>query len=517
LPKPKIDPIEPTKYVEPLEPVPSGIEMSADFSMSPLALGLGNTSAAFPVPGQPLMGPIGLAPERIPQLTEAEMLEVLTTSTNTLNRQQQKTSAWNPDALIQAKGYDALDAMKTLAAYYTPVHLLVASILFKQWKVVPKVNGKVVDSATPRYAKAAEIADFIQYACQNIMDTKSGYERQDFREVVGYAVETGIHIGHSVQQIQYRRIQEDGPHRNKFGLQRFIQHPAKSVRFNLDPHTDQIRSLNIYSPIGGYYNELAREKFLVYTFRPQNGLPYGLGLARPCYKHAFAIDTLTRLLGDALQRFGMGFLKATVTNPSQDYIQKVQQLLNQVANGQPLVIPDGLIVELLSLAGGGLDPIEKAIRYHGEQISSHILGQTLTTSTGGSSGSYALASVHQGTQKYFTGFPRRDIEIRFEHQLFTQLVILNYGEEYLDCVPGLDLGVYDHEEAAMVADYVKKYIDGGVLNPNEVFIRGLANFPPFDPSTKMESVLPDRIQERITVAETPDGKAAQTTTSSGGA
>ena len=116
------------------------------------------------------------------------------------------------------------------------------------------------------------------------------------------------------------------------------------------------------------------------------------------------------------------------------------------------------------------------------------------------------------TQKYFTGFPRRDIEIRFEHQAITQLVIKNFGVGDLDCVPSLDLGVYDHEEAAMVADYMKTYIDGGVLNPNEAFIRDRANLPPFDPSTPMESVLPDKKQERIQVQENPDG--SQVTTSS---
>ena len=486
----------------------NGIQFSSTSSISPV--NLGNTSLAFPTPGMAPLGPFGYAPEPVlPKMTDAELLECLTRSPNAIIRQAMKTSAYNPDALIQAKGYDVLDAMKTMAAYLTPLHLLVACTLHKEWRVVPKVNGKIVDSSNPRYEKAAEIAAFVNYCCQNIVDVKSGYDRQDFRSVIYYMMETGCHIGHSVQEIQYRRIGE-GQYKGKLGFQRFVYREAKYVRFNLDPYTDQILSLNLQTPLGGYQNYLEREKFLIYTFRGQKSLPFGLGIARPCYKHTFAIDTLTRLLGDALQRFGMGFLKATVTNPSKEFMTAVQSLLLQVANGQPLVLPPGIDVELLSLAGGGLDPIEKAIRMHMEQISSHILGQTLTTSTGGSAGSYALASVHQGTQKYFTGFPRRDIEVQFELQPFTQLVIKNFGVEYLDCVPGLDLGVYDHEEAAMVANYTGVYVDKGVLNPNEVEIRNRAGLWPYDPNTPSISILPDKKQERITVEENPDGSKVTT-------
>jgi phage gp29-like protein len=229
---------------------------------------------------------------------------------------------------------------------------------------------------------------------------------------------------------------------------------------------------------------------------------------------------VVRLLGEALQRFGMGFLKATVKNPSAAFIATVQKVLLNVANGEPLVITPEIEVELLSLAGGGLDPIQKALQWHGDQISAQILGQTLTTSTGGSSGSYALASVHVGTQKYFTGFPRRDLEVRVEHQAFTQLIIKNMGDEYLDVVPGLDLGVYDHEEAAMVADYLKTGIDGGMFNPNETWMRDRMNVPPYDPATPKESILPDRIQERIVVNESPTagpGNSKTTNTDTGGA
>ena len=495
--------------IEQIKEPGEGVQMTANFSVGNLGLGALGT-AAFPMLSLPPMGPLGVAPEVVlPEFTREELVNALAYSPNALNRMAQKLTAYNPDALIQNKGYGEMDRLRTMAVYMTPLHLLVASTLCKEWSIRAKVNGKIADSTNPRFEAAMMCQRFINYCCRNIMDIESGYDRQDFREVVSAALENGTHIGHSVQEIQYRSIQE-GEFKGKLGLQRIIYRPHQNVRFALDPRTDQIRYINIFTPLGGWNSEIRRDKFIIYTFRKQKGLPYGWGLSRVCYKHTHAIDILTRLLGDALQRFGMGFLKATVTNPSPEFIAKVQSLLNNVANGQPLVLTPDIGVELLSLAGGGLDPIEKAMRYHGEQISSHILGQTLTTSTGGSAGSYALASVHQGTQKYFTGFPRRDIEVEFEHQLFTQLIVKNFGIEYMDCVPALDLGVYDHEEAAIVAGYTGVFIDKGVMNPNETQIRDRAVLSPYDPSTPKASILPDKVQERITVMENPDGSKVTT-------
>lgn len=487
------------------------MSMNIEFTSTSSVLGINPAGIADIVGGfpsgygtMPPLAGIGLqAQPLLPELTRNQLLDALLVSNNSMLRQIIATSSYNPDALIQTKGYDVLDSMKTFAAYYTPLHLLVTSALHKEWKIKAKVDGKIVNENHPRFAIATEIAEFIEHCCQNIVD-EDGWISQDFQDVIWQTLEPGVHYGFSTQEIQYRVI-SNGKWKGKLGLQRFIYRHPNTIRFNLDPYTDQVKSLNCQTTLGGWQNYIRSEKFIQFTFRKQNGLPFGWGVARPCYKHTFALDTLTRLLNEALQRYGMGFIKATVTNPTDAFICKVEKYLASVNSGKPLIETPDMMMELIQMSGGALDPIEKAIRYHGEQISAHILGQTLTTSTGGSSGSYALAAVHEGTQKYFTGFPRRRVEITFEKQLFAQLVKMNFGLEYMDCVPGLDLGVYDLAELAMMADSYKKLVDGGIVHNRESFIRDRMGIPEYDPSTPQEQFLPDKEQLRVNVNQNPDG------------
>ncbi len=467
-------------------------------------LGLLPPNGSLLPPFNPPLMPLGIGPTPAArELTRNEYLDALLVSNNSMLRQVIATSSYHPDALIQAKGYKVLDSMKTFAAYYTPLHLLVTSALHKEWKIKAKVDGRIVNENHPRFAAAKMVGEFVEHCCQNIVN-EDGWQSQDFQEVIWETLEPGVHLGHSTQEIQYRIISH-GKWKGKIGIQRIIYRDPDTIRFNLDPFTDQILSLNCQTPLGGWQNYIPTSKFIQFTFRKQNGLPFGLGVSRACYKHTFAIDTLTRLLSEALQRYGMGFLKATVTNPTDAFICRVEKYLASVNSGKPLVETPDMMFQLIQLSGGALDPIEKAMRYHGEQISAHILGQTLTTSTGGSAGSYALAAVHEGTQKYFTGFPRRRVEVTYEKQLFAQLVRMNFGLDYMDCVPGLDLGVYDLAELAMMADSYKKLVDGGVVHNRESFIRDRMGIPEYDPSTPQEQFLPDKEQLRVNVMQNPDG------------
>ncbi len=159
---------------------------------------------------------------------------------------------------------------------------------------------------------------------------------------------------------------------------------------------------------------------------------------------------------------------------------------------------------MLNLPGGALDAFIHPIKYNEEMIAREILGQTLTTGDGGGKSSYALGSVHLGTEEFFRAFPRRDLEEAIRNQLYFWLVYTNFGEEDLDCVPAHSQGVWNWEEQLMIGKFVETFTNMGYFRPNidDDYFRKLVGMP-FLPTTAEEddqnpAILPDK--ERVIIS-----------------
>jgi hypothetical protein len=436
----------------------------------------------FPTPS------IGIQPEPAPPPVSDEMLlAALTLSYDAFQRLAYKTPRFNPDALIQAKGYDAIDALLTMSVYNSPLRLVKMATLYKEPQTLPRYLSPEHAPDRATYDRAQEAADLCRHVVNNIYDPETG-EHGDLRTVLWYALDA-VHIGFSIQEIIWRYL-DSGTYKGKWGLTRFAFRRPKAITFNLDPRTLKVMSLNNFTPLAGWQTNLNLEKFLFYTFQPRDALPYGWGVGRVCYKHTFTIDELIRTWGIGLQRFGTGFLKAETANTSEGARTQLRQLLDNVANGGSLVVPQGLIVELMNLPGGTLSVFANALQYHQDQIVQNILGSTLTTQAGSGEGSYALGGVHADTREYFLAYPRKDIEMLVEKQLYTRIVAYNLGPAYADVVPRHSQGVWNYQELQQLANVRKVYLDAGVIHPAEQFLREEAGMPPPQALSSLPTIAP---------------------------
>lgn len=451
-----------------------GFEMPAGNSITSIGLG-----GLQPVIGStiPPVTPNGMQAEpTIPDPTVEQLLDATTTSYQAYNRATYRIPDYSPYRLLKKYGYNGIDELTlSISAYVRAINLKRYAILYKQSQTLPQVNSAAVTPDNPRYDAANKMADFCRYAISNIYDD-GDKQSQSIRQVEWY-LSMAIHYGWSAAEKQYRYI-NDGPYKGLLGLRKIIHRIPRQITFNIDPYTNAVKSLNNFTPVGGWQSYLPMEKFILYTYRPHEGLPFGVGDWQECFKHVMAIEELTRNWNVGLQKHGVGFLKVEVDNPSQDYMKNVQTILSQSANGNPLIVPRGLPVELMQMPSGALEVFEQALRYHEDQIVKAVLGQSLTTGQGAGSSSYALGSVHEDTQEYIFAHARHDMEHVIEQQLYRQLITVNFGEEFTDCIPKHSLGAFHTEERTMLAQCYTNLIQNGVLNSQEPFIRESLGMPP---------------------------------------
>jgi len=389
-----------------------------------------------------------------------------------------KIPPFNPDIFIASKGYDVLDHQTTLIAASSPLDISRSAILFKGWKWVPAIT----DQHDPRYAQAALFADDLTYACENIVDPEDNV--QDFREVIweiGYAIHTGFRVTHT----KWRYMGENDPpaRRGKLGFEFFAAKPCKQIGFDLDPRTLQVRNITSYTPQEGYDFFIPVEACLRYTYNSRDSLPFGNGLGRKIYKHTWSIEFLYKFWNIALEVFGSPFI---LGKAAPNAIALARQVIAQIRQGAPAVLPTGVEAQLIQVATGGLSAFYQAIQDHREECARAYLGATLTTGTTGGTNTNALGNVHQDTQDYGLGRVRADIEGVFSRQLARRFVRYNYGRQYAELAPRLSLGDWDAVDMANVAKSYKDLIDRNVVHEGEPVLRERLKLPAAPPDLAAE-------------------------------
>jgi phage gp29-like protein len=149
--------------------------------------------------------------------------------------------------------------------------------------------------------------------------------------------------------------------------------------------------------------ELPDRKFIVHRFGAKDGNPFGLGLGNKLFWPTFfKRQDLTFWLTYA-DKYGsptaIGKYPAGSSVPDQD---KLLATLGAISQEAGVIIPEGMIIELLEAArSGSAEHYERLARYMDEQISEAVLGETLSTNTRGG-GSHAAAKTHNEVRQELT-------------------------------------------------------------------------------------------------------------------
>lgn len=142
--------------------------------------------------------------------------------------------------------------------------------------------------------------------------------------------------------------------------------------------------------------ELPARKFIVHRYGAKDGSPYGLGLGSRLFWPVWFKRQDMKFWLTFADKFGspttVGKYPVGAQQAEQD---KLLQALEAIAQEGRIIIPEGMLIELLEAQRSGAgDFYERLARYCDEQISEAVLGETMTTSAQGAGLGSNQASVH---------------------------------------------------------------------------------------------------------------------------
>ena len=211
---------------------------------------------------------------------------------------------------------------------------------------------------------------------------------------------------------------------------------------------------------------LPPNKFIVHKYKAKSGHPSRAGILRVCaWMYLFKNYTLKDWVS-FIEVFGLPLrLGKYATGASEDDKEALMTALVRIGTDAAGMVPDGTSIEFISTDGGkgasnGI--YETMARYCDEQISKAILGQTLTSDSGG--GSYAQSKTHNDVRHDLTLADCKALAATLQDDLIRPLVLFNFGET--DSLPRLVFDCELPEDLKALVEILKSLVaDMGVPVP----------------------------------------------------
>ena len=190
---------------------------------------------------------------------------------------------------------------------------------------------------------------------------------------------------------------------------------------------------------------LPKNKFIVHKYKARSGHPSRAGVLRVVsWMYLFKNYTLKDWVAFC-EVFGMPLrLGKYQPGASEEDKRALMHALVAIGADAAGIFPDGTTIEFVNTEKtSSTDLYERLARYCDEQISKAVLGQTLTSDSGG--GSYAQSKTHNEVRHDLTVADCKALAATLRRDLIRPLCIFNFGEDkripYLrfDCEEGEDL------------------------------------------------------------------------------
>lgn len=195
---------------------------------------------------------------------------------------------------------------------------------------------------------------------------------------------------------------------------------------------------------------LAENKFIVHRYKARSGHPSRAGILRVCaWMYLFKNYTLKDWTAFC-EVYGMPLrLGKYPQGASKDDKRALMQALVQIGTDAAGIIPDGAAVDFVTTEkSGSAELYERLARYCDEQMSKAVLGQTLTSDSGG--GSYAQSRTHNEVRHDLTAADCKALAATLRRDLIRPLVAFNFGEDRR--VPYLSFDAAEPEDLAQTAN-----------------------------------------------------------------
>ena len=197
-------------------------------------------------------------------------------------------------------------------------------------------------------------------------------------------------------------------------------------RFFWDGTDDSFRVRTEEAPEGTL---LPQNKFIVHRYRARSGHAARAGILRVvAWMYLFKNYDLKDWISFA-EVYGLP-LRLGRYQPGASAEEKaaLMQALVQIGADAAGIIPDGTSIDFITTEkSSSADLYERLARYCDEQVSKAILGQTLTSDSGG--GSYAQSRTHNEVRHDLTVADCKALASTLRRDLLRPLCIFNFGED----------------------------------------------------------------------------------------
>lgn len=221
----------------------------------------------------------------------------------------------------------------------------------------------------------------------------------------------------------------------------------------------ELRLIDAANPAGV---PLAPFKFVRHIPRLKSGLPIRGGLAKPAaWSFIFKSYTLKDWMAFC-EVFGMpiriGKYGPTATEEDR---RRLLMAVRNIGSDAAAIIPETMTLEFAEVKGGsaaGTNPIFAAFaEYLDKQMSKLVLGQTMTTDSGGS---LAQAKVHETVRRDILVSDARQLQTTVDRDLIRAYVDLNFGPQKV--YPRFVLPVAEPEDLKALSDTLGKLVPMGL-------------------------------------------------------
>ena len=262
----------------------------------------------------------------------------------------------------QGKGLKLYDEIERDCTVYGDLQKRKLAVISRAWQVDPASEAPLdVQAADIVRAQLASESLNFDHVCLNLLDA--------------------ILKGYSVGEVMW---EYDG---SEIVVAEIMPRDQRRFLFGDDY---QLRMRTLQSMIPG--DALPERKFIVHTFGAKDGSPYGLGLGTRLFWPSFFKRKGISFWLTFLDKFASPTPKGTYPNGTTASDQaKLLQALDALSQSAGVIIPQGMVIELMQAASRGEAGYENLCRYMDEQITHAILGESpISKGSGGQAASAAI-------------------------------------------------------------------------------------------------------------------------------
>ncbi len=209
--------------------------------------------------------------------------------------------------------------------------------------------------------------------------------------------------------------------------------------------------------------ELPANKFIVHQYKAKSGHPARSGIMRiVSWMYLFKNYTVKDWVSFC-EVYGMPLRLGKYDQAaSEDDKRELMDAIVRIGSDAAGIIPDTTMIEFKeSNKTTSSDIYEQLARYCDEQISKAVLGQTLTSDSGG--GSYAQAKTHDKVRHDLTVADTKALAVTLRRDLIRPLVEFNFGMDA--ALPFIVFDSEEEEDQKEKADTLKVLADMGLKIP----------------------------------------------------